>query len=100
MEDIAISSVIAPPSDKGVENPNTTVGVEGLNPQGGDAVESPKVQALGVTGSIIAAEPLQSVPENHFSAWDFESSISGDDFLGIRERYAIPEGISDRKSVV
>ena len=96
MADIATSSVIPPISDKGAENPNPAARVEEMNPQSGDAVESPEVQALGGTGSVIAAEPLQSVPENHFSAWDFESSISGDDFPGIRERYAIPEGISLR----
>ena len=59
-------------------------------------LESPEIQALGGTDSVVMAEPLQSVPENHFSAWEFESSIVSDDLPGIRERYAIPEGISLR----
>ena len=100
MADIATSSTAAPTSGKGTENPNPTVGIEEMNPQCGSVVKSPKVQTLGGTGSVVAAEPLQSVPENYFSAWDFESSISGDDLPGIRERYAIPEGISIRVPTV
>ena len=96
MASIATSSTAVPISGEGTVNPNPTVGVEGTNPQHAAVVESPEIQALGGTGGVVMAEPLQSVPENHFSAWDCESSISGDDLPGIREKYAIPEGISLR----
>ena len=58
MADIATSSTAAPTSGKGTENPNPTVWVEEMNPQRGNVVESPEVQTLGGTGSVVTAEPL------------------------------------------
>ena len=96
MANIATSSTVVPMSGEGTANPNPVVGVVETDPHRAVAVESPEIQALGGTGSVVMAEPLQSVPENYFSAWEFESSIASDDLPGIREKYAIPEGISLR----
>ena len=83
MADTATSSAVAPTSNKGIENPNLEVGVEGVNPRTDDTVESPEVQALGETGDVIATEPLRSIHENHFSAWDFPSSLTSEDLVSI-----------------
>ena len=88
------SAVLVP--GEGIANPNPIIGVAEVNPHHAVAIESPEIQALGGTGSVVMAQPLQSVPENHFSAWEFEPSITSDDLPGIREKYAIPEGISLR----
>ena len=68
MANVATSSATVPSVAENVENPNPVVGIEGENPQTGDGVESPEVQALEVIGGLIEARPIRSFSDSEFSA--------------------------------